>query len=899
MNAMTANQTRRRFLDYFVRMGHTEVPSGSLVPGNDPTLLFTNAGMVPFKDTFLGLESRPYVRATTAQKVLRVSGKHNDLEEVGVSPRHHTFFEMLGNFSFGDYFKRDAIRYAWQLLTEEFGLPIERLWFTVFAGDDEVPADDDAARLWVETGAPPDRVLRFGRKDNFWLMGDTGPCGPCSEITIYIGDDLDKMRAEGVNSEDPDYVEIWNLVFMQFDKATMRPLPRPSIDTGMGFERICMVLQGVHSSYEADLFLPIIERTLALTGGDEAHYRAHQVAYRAVADHTRACVFLIADGILPGNGNRSYVLRRILRRAAYQGRTIGLTKPFLAQTAEVVIEMMGDAYPELRRRRDFILQSLTDEEERFGRTISSGLTLLDQELVGIAPDAPLPGKVAFTLYDTFGFPRDLTERIAAERGHPVDIAGYDSEMDAQRARGRAGAQFKRGSEADLWTGQDLPATDFTGYTALAGEGSVLALIVEGDEAGEGHAGQSIRLVLDRTPFYAQGGGQVGDTGTLSGPNGQIRVTDTQRPIPGLIVHFGIIEEGMIAIGDHLDAAVDAERRQDIQRNHTATHLLHRVAREVLGDHAAQAGSLVAPDRLRFDFTHGRAIAPEQLREMEHRVNEWIRADTPVAWIVTDYQDAIERGAMALFGEKYGDRVRMVTAGCDQAGFCSRELCGGTHVARTGEIGFFRVLQESSSAGGIRRIEAVTGRGAEEWALGQAGMVREAASRLGAPPAQILERIDGLLAEVRQQRQQIEQLRATSGQGAREALLEQVQSMGDLRYLAAHVAATDSKELDELGDWLRDKLGSAVIVLGAVLGEKPQLLALVTADLVARGYHAGNLVKRLAPIVGGGGGGRPDRASAGGRDSTKLDEALAQVPSFLQEMGQAVNGSCREKGRASG
>ncbi|MGH2412034.1 MAG: alanine--tRNA ligase-related protein, partial [Chloroflexota bacterium] len=418
------------------------------------------------------------------------------------------------------------------------------------------------------------RVLRFGRQENFWLMGDTGPCGPDSEIHIYIGDDLDKMRAEGVNSEDPDYVEIWNLVFMQFDKATMRPLPRPSVDTGMGFERMCMVLQGARSTYETDLFLPIIERTMSLTGGDEAHYRAHQVAYRAVADHTRACAFLIADGILPGNGNRSYVLRRILRRAAYQGRTIGLTKPFLAQTAEVVIAMMGDAYPELRRRRDFILQSLTDEEERFGRTISSGLTLLDQELGGIAPDAPLPGKTAFTLYDTFGFPRDLTERIAAERGHPVDMAGYDTEMEAQRARGRAGAQFKRGSEAELWAGQDLPATDFQGYGSLTGQGAVLALMVEDDEAGEGHAGQAVRVVLDRTPFYAQGGGQVGDTGTLSGPNGRVRVTDTQRPIPGLIVHFGIIEEGTIALGDRLEGAVDAERRQDVQRNHTATNLLH-------------------------------------------------------------------------------------------------------------------------------------------------------------------------------------------------------------------------------------------------------------------------------------------------------------------------------------
>jgi alanyl-tRNA synthetase len=883
MKALSGNETRRLFLDYFVRNGHTEVPSGPLIPGNDPTLLFTNAGMVPFKDTFLGLESRPYSRATTAQKILRVSGKHNDLEEVGISPRHHTFFEMLGNFSFGDYFKRDAIRYAWEFLTKDLELPLERLWFTVFAGDDEVPADDEAAALWVENGAAPDRVLRFGRKDNFWLMGDTGPCGPCSEITFYIGDELSKMRADGVNSEDPDYVEIWNLVFMQFDKATMHPLPRPSIDTGMGFERMCSVLQGVRSNYETDLFLPIIERTVALTGGDLAHFRAHQTAYRAVADHTRACAFLVADGILPGKANRSYVLRRILRRAAYQGRTIGLTKPFLAETAAVVIEMMGEAYPELRRRQDFILETLTEEEERFGRTITSGLTLLDDELARVGRDEPLSGQVAFALHDTFGFPRDLTERIAAERGHGVDIPAYEAEMEVQRRRSRENAQFKRSAEGELWAERELPQTDFIGYDTLIGAGTVQALMVDGDEASEARVGQSVGIALDRTPFYAQGGGQVGDTGLLIGPNGRARVTDTQRPVPGVIVHLAVVEDGTLAVGDTVQAEVDQARRHDIERNYTATHLLHRLARQVLGDHAAQAGSLVAPDRLRFDFTHGRAVTDQQLREIEHGVNEWIRADTAVDWIVTNHQDALNQGAMALFGEKYGDRVRMVTAGCDQATFCSRELCGGTHVGRTGEIGFFRILQETSSAGGIRRIEAVTGRGAEEWALGQASLVREAAERLGAPPAQLLDRIDGLLSELRASRRQTEQLRIQAAHGTRETLLGQVKMRGDVRFLAAKVEAADGKGLDDLGDWLRDKLGSAVLVLGAVLGEKPQLLVVVTPDLTARGYHAGNLVKRLAPIIGGGGGGRPDRASAGGRHADKLNEALVQVEGFLAEV----------------
>jgi alanyl-tRNA synthetase len=622
---------------------------------------------------------------------------------------------------------------------------------------------------------------------------------------------------------------------------------------------------------------------MALTGGDQAHFRTHQTAYRAVADHTRACAFLIADGILPGPSRRSYVLRRILRRAAYQGRTIGLTKPFLAETAAVVIETMGDAYPELRRRQDFILETLTEEEERFGRTINSGITLLDQELARIGADEPLSGKVAFTLHDTFGFPRDLTERIAGERGHTVDIAQYESEREAQRRRGQENTQFKRSAEGELWAERELPTTEFIGYDTLIGAGMVLALMIDGDDAGEAQVGQSAAIALDRTPFYAQGGGQVGDTGILVGPNGRARVTDTQRPVPGVIVHLAVVEEGAIALGDGVRAEVDEARRHDIERNHTATHLLHRLARQVLGDHAAQAGSLVAPDRLRFDFTHGRAVSAEQLHEIEHGVNEWVRADTPVDWIITDHQDALARGAMALFGEKYGDRVRMVTAGCDQTTFCSRELCGGTHVARTGEIGLFRILQETSSAGGIRRIEAITGRGAEEWAVGQAGVLREAAERLGAPPAQLLDRIDGLLTELRRSRQQMEQLRTQSAQGTRETLLEQVKRLGDVRFLAAKVEAADGKSLDDLGDWLRDKLGSVVLVLGAVVGEKPLLLVVVTPDLTARGYHAGNLVKKLAPIIGGGGGGRPDRASAGGRHADKLDEALAQVEGILAEV----------------
>ncbi len=884
VKSLSANQTRRAFLDFFVRNGHTEVPSASLVPGSDPTLLFTNAGMVPFKDIFLGLEERPYRRATTAQRVLRVSGKHNDLEEVGVSPRHHTFFEMLGNFSFGDYFKRDAIRYAWQLLTEVFELPVERLWFTVFEGDDEVPADEEAARYWMETGAAPERVLRFGRKDNFWVMGDAGPCGPCSEITIYIGDDLAGMTPAGVNSDDPDYVEIWNLVFMQFDRQTMHPLPRPSIDTGMGFERICMVLQGVHSTYDTDLFVPIIERTMALAGGDQAHYQQHGVAYRAVADHTRACTFLIADGILPGNAGRSYVLRRLLRRAAYQGRTLGLTKPFLAQTADVVIGMMGEAFPELRRRRDFILETLTAEEERFGRTIAGGLVLLDEALSIVPPGGELPGTTAFALYDTHGFPLDLTQKIVAERGISVDEAAYDRAMAEQKARSRAATQFKRGAEAEIWADQDLPATEFTGYTTFCDQGRVLACLVGGDEVSTAQAGQQVQVVLDRTPFYAQGGGQVGDTGFLQGRHGRVRVEDTQRPLPGLIVHHGMVEHGPVSVGDTVEAVVDEERRRDIMRNHTATHLLHRVIHEVIGEHATQAGSLVAPDRLRFDFAHGRAIPPEQVREIERRVNAWIRTDTPVTWQITSYQAAIEHGAMALFGEKYGDRVRMVTAGCQDTMFCSRELCGGTHVERTGEIGLFRILAETSSAGGVRRIEAVTGREADEWVTSQTNALREIAARLNAPATQVLERVDGLLAELKATQQTMEALRTQGARASLESLLVSTRQAGKVAYIAARVDAPDARALNEMGDWLRDKLGSGVVVLGAVLNDKPQLMAMVTRDLIGSGYHAGNLVKALATIVGGGGGGRPDMATAGGRDASRLDEALGQVGELLERQG---------------
>ncbi len=904
---------RERFLSFFEQHGHTRVPSSPLVVADDPTLLFANSGMVQFKDVFLGQEQRPYVRATTAQKCLRVSGKHNDLEEVGPSPRHHTFFEMLGNFSFGDYFKAEAIRMAWQLLTKEFGLPVERLWFTVFEGDAEVAADEEAAQLWIAQGADPSRVLRFGRKDNFWVMGDTGPCGPCSEITMYIGDDLTKMRAEGVNSDDPDYVEIWNNVFMQYDRATMRPLPRPSVDTGMGLERMAMVLQGVHSNYETDAFVTIIRSIMSALGSDEAHYQAHFANYRAIADHSRAVAFLIADGVLPGNAGRSYVLRRILRRAAYQGRAIGFERPFLAEVIATVIADMGTAYPELRERREFILASADAEERQFLRTLVDGITRLGtivEHLQGAGAQA-ISGADAFVLKDTFGFPLDLTQKIAAEQGLTVDEAGYEAAMREQRERSRAAAKFTRAADAELWADRGLPSTSFSGYNELAHAATILAVVAGGDMVAAATAGAEVQIVLDRTPFYAESGGQVGDSGTLSHPGGLVQIVDTHRPAPGLSVHYGTVVSGTVELGQTVQARVDATRRADIQRNHTATHMLHRALRDIVGEHAAQAGSLVAPERLRFDFTHNRAIEPDQLRAIESRLNAWVRNDGRVSWEELGYQEALSRGAIGLFGEKYGDRVRMVTIERGDAGGIeavlaatatdgselpaahpfasrdSRELCGGTHVGSTGQIGYIRLLSEGSIGSGIRRIEAVTGRGAEQWVEQQAQTLRELATRLKVVPALVTERIEQVLNEARQRQQELMALRTKFASSLIESLLDQVRRDYGVSILAAQVEAENAGRLREMGDFLRNRIDSGVIVLGAVITEKPLLLVMITPDLVAEGYHAGNLVRALAAMVGGGGGGRPDMAQAGGKDPARLREAIAEAPALVAAQRAAL------------
>ncbi|MBC8162499.1 MAG: alanine--tRNA ligase, partial [Roseiflexaceae bacterium] len=635
MKKLTTNEIRSTYLRFFEQRGHTIVPSSSLIPANDPTLLFANSGMVPFKDTFLGLEQRPYVRATSSQKCLRVSGKHNDLEEVGPSPRHQTFFEMLGNFSFGDYFKDVAIEMAWDLLTKEFALPIDRLWFTVFGGNNVIGPDEEAEQLWQKVGAAPERILRFGESENFWVMGDTGPCGPCSEITFYLGDDISKMSAAGVNSDDPDYVEIWNNVFMQFDRASMQPLPRRSIDTGMGLERMAMAMQGVKSTYETDAFVTIIEKIMALRGSDEQHYHDNFVAYRAAADHARSVAFLIADGIQPGNTGRNYVLRRLLRRAVYMGRTIGFEQPFLAEVVDTVIGQMGAHYKELNTRRALILEATDTEERQFLRTLNGGMSRLNVviEQTRASGSATIAGVDAFTLKDTFGFPLDLTGRIAAEQGMLVDESGYEREMNAQRTRGRQATQFKRGADVEVWADQELPASEFSGYEAVADQGRVLAMVVGGDVLSRVEAGQQVQIVLHRTPFYAESGGQVGDIGELIGPAGRVEVTDTQRPIPGVIVHHGTVAEGEIffpggarfrvddvqkraidvfahvgelvsgsaKVGDVAELKIDRVRRAKIRANHSATHLLHAALRNRLGKHVTQKGSLVEADYFRFDF----------------------------------------------------------------------------------------------------------------------------------------------------------------------------------------------------------------------------------------------------------------------------------------------------------
>ena len=884
----SSHDIRRTFLEYFAQLGHEIVPSSSLVPAGDPTLLFTNAGMNQFKDLFLGLEQRSYTRAASAQKCMRVSGKHNDLENVGPSPRHHTFFEMLGNFSFGDYFKKEAIEYAWTLLTEVFQLPVERLWATVYLDDDE------AFEYWTRY-LPPERILRFGKEENFWEMGETGPCGPCSEIHYYMGP-IEEQTAEGVNRDD-DYVELWNLVFMQFDRdaeGNMTPLPKPSIDTGMGLERIAMVMQGVQSTYETDLFLPIMARIQELLGHTDADRRANTVGYRVIADHLRAATFLVGDGVLPGNEGRNYVARLIMRRAMRFGHQLGFDGPFVAQVAETVIDEYGHHYRELDERRDFILQALAQEEERFRQTLETGTALLDELLERLAQEGKrvVPGEEAFRLYDTYGFPYDLTRLIAEERGFSVDREGFDRAMAEQRARARAAGAFD--VEEWVYRYRDVDATSsFVGYdysrlTQVPTQ--ILVIFRDGERVEAASTGDNVELVLSVTPFYAEGGGQVADTGVVETDYGRVLITDVQRVRENLWVHFGTVVEGTVREMENARASVDVERRWDIMRNHTATHLLHRALRNVLGEHAEQRGSLVAPDYLRFDFVHLQAVTREELRRIEREVIEHIMADEAVTWEYMPRREAMAQGVTALFGEKYGETVRVLRiGGADGANngrghVYSAELCGGTHVIHTGQIGPFVIVSEGSIASGVRRIVAYTGRKAAEYIREHLDHWHDMAEALGVQPERLPAHVRTLELELRQQEKTIADLRRKLANLQVRELVEHHRAQVDgVPVVVARVDALGAEHLRELADLVRDRLASGVAVLGTVSNGKPLLVVAVTPDLAEQGLRADQLAKEVARLMGGGGGGRTTLAQAGGRDADKLPSALDQVPNLVRQM----------------
>jgi alanyl-tRNA synthetase len=885
---ITSAEIRQRFLDYFRGKGHSVVASSSLVPGNDPTLLFANAGMVQFKDVFIGSEKRGYSRATSAQKCMRVSGKHNDLENVGPSPRHHTFFEMLGNFSFGDYFKREAITFAWEFLTQVMGLDEERLFPTVFLDDDE------ASELWQKlTGMPASRITRLGKKDNFWAMGDTGPNGPCSEIIYDRGEQYCTCQRSdcGPAIECERWWELWNLVFMQFDTradGTTVPLPKPSIDTGMGMERLTAIMQRKDDNYETDLFWPIIQRTQSLLGHADEERQQQLVSYRVIADHARATAFLIGDGVLPGNEGRNYVLRLVLRRAARHGRMLGFREPFIAEVLRVVMDIMGQHYSTLEEQREFILQAATQEEERFLQTLDVGLSLLDTVIAEVteAGGTVIPGEDAFRLYDTYGFPLDLTRDVAKEHGLTIDEARFLEEMKAQRERARAAQRFETTQEGELYRSLNLAQTRFLGYDTLTATARILAIVADGQAEKKVSAGQEVAIVLDRTPFYGEAGGQIGDRGLIIGPHGEAEVLDTRHPVPDLTVHHARLVEGHLSLDELVEACVDEERRLDIARNHTATHLLHHALQRVLGEHARQAGSLVAPERLRFDFTHLQPVSGKELRQVEREVNAAIRANMPVQADVTSFDEAQSAGATALFGEKYGDRVRMISMGDD----FSRELCGGTHLDRTGQIGFFQIVNESSIGSGLRRIEAVTGRGAEAYVQQQLDRLAEAAAILHTQPGDLVQSVKELTDQLRERQRQIERLQSRAAHDTISQLVSQTRDTLGVQVLAAEVQADSVDRLRQMIDQLRQQLGSAVIVLAAVTDGKPSIVAAVTKDLVERGLHAGRLVGQIAQVVGGGGGGRPTMAQAGGHDASKLGEALAQVGTQVESQLRADNPS---------
>ncbi|GAA5236145.1 alanine--tRNA ligase [Verticiella sediminum] len=884
---MKSADIRQKFLSFFEAKGHTVVASASLVPGNDPTLLFTNSGMVPFKDVFLGREQRPYKRATSSQRSVRAGGKHNDLENVGYTARHHTFFEMLGNFSFGDYFKRDAIHYAWELLTTTYGLPKEKLWVTVYQEDDEAYA------IWRdEIGVPAERIVRIGdnkgaryASDNFWQMADTGPCGPCSEIFYDHGPDV-WGGPPGSPEEDGDrYIEIWNLVFMQFDRdaqGNLNPLPRPCVDTGMGLERIAAVLQGVHSNYEIDLFQRLIAaaaREVTVPGGGAPDI--HDNSLKVIADHIRACSFLIVDGVIPGNEGRGYVLRRIVRRALRHGYKLGQTKPFFHRLVPDLVAEMGEAYPELAKAQDRVAQVLRQEEERFGETLEHGMRILEAALATLPAEGEgrqLDGETAFTLYDTYGFPLDLTADICRERGVQVDMAAFDAAMERQRTQARAAGKFKMAAGL-AYEGEK---TVFHGYELLNREARVLALYAGGTQVDRLEPGQEDAVVvLDHTPFYAESGGQHGDAGLIKTTGGTVfAVTDTQKIVADVFGHHGQVQEGVLRVGDTVSAEVDAVRRARTVRNHSATHLMHKALRQVLGEHVQQKGSLVDADKTRFDFAHDAPMSADEIARVEDIVNAEVLANQPVQARLMPYDDAVQGGAMALFGEKYGDEVRVLDIGF------SRELCGGTHVQRTGDIGLFKIVSEGGVAAGVRRVEAITGDNALAWVRRTASTLQSAASALKTQPAELLGRIQQVQSEVKALEKDLAQARDKLAASAGSDLAGQAVDVAGVKVLATRIDGVDGKALRGLIDQLKDKLGSAIVLLGTAEGGKVSLAAGVTKDLIGK-VKAGELVNVAAQQVGGKGGGRPDMAMAGGTDAAALPQAIQAAQDWVRtQLGAA-------------
>ncbi|MBI4192823.1 MAG: alanine--tRNA ligase [Betaproteobacteria bacterium] len=869
---MKSSEIRSKFLDYFKSKGHAIVASSPLVPGNDPTLLFTNSGMVQFKDVFLGQEQRAYRRATTSQRCVRAGGKHNDLENVGYTARHHTFFEMLGNFSFGDYFKRDAIHFAWELLTEVYKLPKGRLWVSVYETDDE------AYNLWAnEIRVPRDRIARVGDKpggakyqsDNFWQMGETGPCGPCTEIFYDHGPGI-AGGPPGTKDADGDrYIEIWNLVFMQFnrdDNGKLHPLPKPSVDTGMGLERIAAVLQGVHSNYEIDLF-----RNLIKAAARETHCRdLSNNSLKVIADHIRACAFLIVDGVIPGNEGRGYVLRRIVRRAIRHGYKLGQKQPFFFKIVPDLVKTMGDAYPELAGARARVARVLKQEEERFADTLENGMKVLEGALN--REDRMLEGETVFQLYDTYGFPVDLTADIARERGVRVDYAGFEAAMGQQRERGRAASKFGAQGAVE-YSGQK---TEFHGYDALTLEGRIVAIYKEGAAVPAIEAGDSAVIVLDRTPFYAEAGGQVGDRGQLVASRGTFHVRDAQKIQSEVFGHHGVLHTGRFAVGDAVEAKVDTAARSRAAYNHSATHLMHAALRKVLGSHVQQKGSLVDPDRTRFDYSHNEPLTEQQIRSIEQLVNQEIRRNVPVEARIMKYDDAIRAGAMALFGEKYGDEVRVL-----KMGDFSTELCGGTHVGRTGDIGFFKVVSETGIAAGVRRIEAVTAEGALAWVQQQEARLQQAAAALKTPVQEVTQKIGQIVDNVKQLEKELARLKSKLASSQGDDLATQAVDVKGIKVLAAAIDGADARALREAVDKLKDKLKSCALVLASSDGDKVTLIAGVSSNLTAR-VKAGELVNFVAQQIGGKGGGRPDMAQAGGTDATKLPQALKSVAAWVEQ-----------------